>query len=206
MQVENLESSTKEFVFEFDIRRSVLLCAYMAAWGMPEYRVNLTKNLPATRIELYYFPSDSIKTPCRFTTVGLSACSLKSGKSTGVEWMMALSSDLGGASLDSVFNYFADLIAHHLKHAPNSDVPRVMTSSELAPPQWTAKAFLLDELRGEPESLEEFTLGSQQVALLWAVPITEGEAQIILAKGIEEFDAMSESSHYSLIDPARPST
>ncbi|SFF16838.1 Suppressor of fused protein (SUFU) [Paenibacillus algorifonticola] len=188
--------------FTFDVRRSILLSAYMAQWGMPEYRVILSKTESNVYIEMYLFPDRGGVS--RFVTIGMSNTCHKSGQPVASEWMLALPSDLGGEKQERIFNYFADLIAHHIENATDASVPLVMSSSALAPENWNAKALLIDELRGESDSLEELTVGSEVFPLLWAVPITEKEAAIILEKGIEHFDEIFEKSDYSIIDPCRP--
>ncbi|MGR6544808.1 hypothetical protein [Paenibacillus tundrae] len=57
--------------------------------------------------------------------------------------------------------------------------------------------------RGGSESLEQIHVGQEKIPLLWVVPITLYEADLILNQGIEDFDALVESSHFSIIDPCR---
>ncbi|MDR6725311.1 hypothetical protein J2W91_003810 [Paenibacillus amylolyticus] len=71
------------------------------------------------------------------------------------------------------------------------------------PAGWNATALLIDELRGESESLEQIQVGQETIPLLWVVPITPYEADLILNQGIEDFDVLVESSHFSIIDPCR---
>ncbi|WP_056696294.1 suppressor of fused domain protein [Paenibacillus sp. Root52] len=71
------------------------------------------------------------------------------------------------------------------------------------PAGWNATALLIDELRGENESLEQIQVGQETIPLLWVVPITPYEADLILNQGIEDFDVLVESSHFSIIDPSR---
>ncbi|WP_341279095.1 suppressor of fused domain protein [Paenibacillus sp. FSL H8-0537] len=199
MKIEFLNENER---FTFDVRRSILLGAYMAQWGMPEYRVVLSRAESGVYIEMYLFPDRGGVS--RFVTIGLSNTFHKSGQPVASEWMLALPSDLGGEKQERIFHYFADLIAHHIEKASSSSVPLVMGSSALAPDNWNAKALLIDELRGESDSLEELKVGDEVFPLLWAVPITEKEAAIILEKGIEDFDEIFEKSDYSIIDPCRP--
>ncbi|WP_037283477.1 suppressor of fused domain protein [Saccharibacillus sacchari] len=192
-------------VLEFDIRRTVILAAYMKHWGMPEWRKSLLSADQSDKIELYYFPAASDDVPVRFATVGLSVCSYDpSGNRIDAEWVLALESELGGESIERVYDYLADLLVHHIRNAPNTVLPRLMPPSALAPEKWTTTALLLDEPRGEAEELEHFNIGEQQVALVWVVPITPSEATIIMDKGIDSFDVYAEESEYSLIDPCRP--
>lgn len=195
---------SQEKILNFDIRRTTILHLYMKEWAMPEYRVIMTKPENGIYIEIYYFPSINDQTPARFATVGLSNSIRKSGTPTETEWMLAITPDLGQESMDRIFSYFCDLIAHHIEHIKSSEVPRVMTESALAPENWTTKALLIDELRGESEDLEEIKIGEEIISVLWVIPITHNEASIILQEGIDAFDAYIENLHYSIIDPTRP--
>lgn len=198
------KESSREKALDFDIRRTIILNLYMKEWSMPEYRVIMTKPEIGVHIEVYYFPSINDKTPARFATVGLSNSIRKTGKPTETEWMLALTPDLGQESIDRIFSYFCDLIAHNIENIKSSEVPRVMTESALAPENWTTKALLIDELRGESEELEEIKIGEEVISVLWVIPITHKEARIILQEGIDTFDAWIEKQQHSIIDPARP--
>jgi hypothetical protein len=198
--------SSKENLLASDIRRTIILGAYIKEWSMPEYRVTLsTFSQPdkATNIEIYYFPALSGNGVARFATVGLSASLRANGQRVGTEWMMALVDDLGGESVDVIFSYISDLIAHHIEVVNDDLIPRVMEESQLAPSGWSTKALLLDELRGESEELEEIAVGSEVVRVLWAVPVTAQEAALILQEGVEAFDTYMEGIQYSIIDPRR---
>ncbi|WFR65346.1 hypothetical protein P9222_16160 [Paenibacillus amylolyticus] len=39
---------------------------------------------------------------------------------------------------------------------------------------------------------------------MWAVPLTSYEAELLLNKGVNEFDLWIENSDYSILDPCRP--
>ncbi|MGF6352759.1 hypothetical protein ABIE27_000655 [Paenibacillus sp. 4624] len=198
------EQLSKEERFSLDIRRTYLLGMYMNEWGMPESRIVLSKTERSIHVEIYYFPATLQSEISRFVTVGLSQAPRPTGERVSAEWMLALPSDLGGVSVARINTYLADIITHHIENAPNSDIPRVMKSSPLAPTEWNATALLIDELRGENESLELIHIGQETIPLLWVIPITAKEADLILEQGIEEFDTHVESSDYSIIDPQRP--
>lgn len=198
------EQLSQQEQFSMDIRRTFLLGSYIHEWGMPELRTVLSKPNRGIYIEIYYFPPNTHADIARFATVGLSQACRPSGEKVSSEWMLALQSNLGGESVERVNSYMADLISHHIENVPDSTVPRVMTPSELAPSRWTVTAFLLDELRGESESLEQIYVGHETIPLLWAIPITSYEANLLLSAGLDEFDAFIESSEHSIIDPCRP--
>ena len=204
MDVQINKESCREKILDFDIRRTIILNLYMKEWSMPEYRVIMTKPEIGVYIEIYYFPSINDKIPARFATVGLSNSIRKTGEPTETEWMLALKPDLGQENIDRIFSYFCDLIAHNIENIKSSEVPRVMSESTLAPENWTTKALLIDELRGESEDLEEIKIGEEIINVLWVVPITPKESLIILQEGIDAFDAYIENHQHSIIDPTRP--
>jgi hypothetical protein len=203
MDVQIDGETSPEKMLEFDIKRTIILNLYIKEWSMPEYRVIMTKPEIGVYIEIYYFPSTNENNPARFATVGLSNSVRKTGKPTETEWMLALQPDLGQESIDRIFSYFCDLLAHNIEHVKSSDTPRVMTESALAPENWTAKALLIDELRGESEDLEEIQIGEEIISVLWVIPITDKEARLILEEGIDAFDAYTEKLQHSIIDPTR---
>lgn len=196
--------SSKERELSFDIRRTIILGAFIKEWAMPEYRVVLSKPENAVFVEIYYFPAVNENDVARFATVGLSSTLRSNGQPIGTEWMMALTYDLGGDSVDRIFSYACDLIAHHIETSLDSQIPRVMEESRLAPENWSAKAFFLDELRGESEELEEIQIGNEVVQVIWAIPVTAQEASLILREGVESFDSYIASAEHSIIDPRRP--
>lgn len=196
--------STKENVLSFDIRRTLILGAYIKEWAIPEYRVILQNQEKNIYIEIYYFPPYNENYPARFATVGLSNTSRTTGEYLRTEWMLALENKLGDESIDRIFSYFCDLITHNIEHIDSSVPPRVMSESHLAPEKWKTKAILIDELRGESEHLETLKIGNEEVSVLWVVPISKQESKMILEKGIDAFDDYIEQLSYSIIDPKRP--
>lgn len=196
--------SSKERELSFDIRRTIILGAFIKEWSIPEYRVILNKPEKAVNIEVYYFPGANENDVARFATVGLSSTLRSNGQPIGTEWMMALAYDLGAESVDRIFSYVCDLIAHHIETSPDSQIPRVMDESQLAPENWSTNAFLLDELRGESEDLEGIQIGNEVVQVIWAVPVTSQEATLILQEGVESFDSYMAGTEHSIIDPRRP--
>ncbi|MDQ0168825.1 hypothetical protein [Paenibacillus tundrae] len=51
--------------------------------------------------------------------------------------------------------------------------------------------------------MEQIHVGQEKIPLLWVEPITLYEADLILNQGIEDFDVLVGSSHFSIIDPCR---
>lgn len=72
--------------------------------------------------------------------------------------MLALKTDLGQESMDRIFSYCCDLIAHNIEHNRSLEVLITESKSTLAPENWTAKALLMDELS---EELEEIKIGEE---------------------------------------------
>lgn len=161
-----IESGTEQDL-SFDIRRAVILGVYIKAWRKPEYRVALKKPETGVHVEIYYFPAVDGKGLARFATVGLSHTLRSRGQAAGAEWMMALTHDLGGESVDRVFTYLCELINHHMEAAPDSRIPRLMNERRLISSNRPNHAFLLDELREESEQLEDIQIGDEVVRILW---------------------------------------
>ncbi|MEK4849072.1 hypothetical protein NST04_04250 [Paenibacillus sp. FSL H7-0756] len=133
---------------------------------MPENWITLMK--PGTvRIEIYFFPAAEEKGVARFATAGLSANHLSSGQARGTEWMMAMPGDLGGETLERIFAYLCELIAHHLEAAPDSPIPRMMDESRLTPACWPPHALLRGKQMAESEELEEIQIGDEVIRILW---------------------------------------
>ncbi|TYP73100.1 suppressor of fused domain protein [Paenibacillus methanolicus] len=196
--------SNKERALSFDIRRTIILGAFIKEWSMPQYRVILNHPEKAVHVEIYYFPAAGENDVARFSTVGLSNTLRSNGQPIGTEWVMALPYDLGGESVDRIFSYVCDLIAHHIVTSRDSRIPIVMEESKLAPANWSTKAFFLDELRGESEDLEEIQIGNEVIRVVWALPITAQEATLILREGVDAFDSYMAGTEHSIIDPRRP--
>ena len=117
--------------------------------------------------------------------------------------MMALEEGLGGKAWTGVRISVRPDRPQHREHGRRRTAARD-GASPLAPEKWTAKAILIDELRGESEALERIAVGSETVELQWVVPISQKEAALILDQGIDAFDAHVEGMAHSIIDPARP--
>lgn len=127
--------SSEEHELSFDICRSVILDAYIRVWQIPEYWITLMK--PKTvHVEIYYFPAAEEKEVARFATVGLSANHLSGGRALGTEWVMAVPGDLGGETLERIFTYLCELIAHHLEAVPDSPMPRLIDESQYTLAYW----------------------------------------------------------------------
>lgn len=133
---------------------------------MPEYWITLMK--PETvQIEIYFFPAVEEKGVARFATVGLSGSHLFSRQMEGTEWVMAMPGDLGGETLERIFAYLCELIAHHLEAAPGSPIPRLMDESRHMLAYWPLHAPLLEKLIEESEELEEIQIGDEVIRILW---------------------------------------
>ncbi|GBF78375.1 hypothetical protein PA598K_07014, partial [Paenibacillus sp. 598K] len=118
-----MTEQTKASELAFDIRRSIILGAYMKEWAMPEYRVIMSRPGYETCVEVYYFPPVGEQGIARYATVGLSCTPRSDGRLIGTEWMLALTPELGGESVDRVFTYICDLVAHHIAISTDSEIP-----------------------------------------------------------------------------------
>lgn len=190
--------SNQQFVR--DVRRSIILGAYVRHWGMPEYRKIGRSGID--QIEVYSFPSTERAPVYRIATVGISSVK-KNSHRINKELLMALPHDLGGATRDEVFDFMLNVTAHVITVLDDTDPPRISPESPLAPKEWKPKALLFDQARSEPEELSELAVGSHVVELLWVVPIYNSEYRFISEQGIEAFDALAGKAELSLADVNR---
>ena len=193
--------TTSDVEFERDVRRTLILGGYIRAWGMPDSRVVSRQGSDA--IEVYSFPSPGSPVH-RFATVGVSALRRENGDRSDRELFMALPPTLGGAEFEEVTNFILDVCIYSLREDVDFARGQTIPPTDRAPSAWAARAALLDEPRGEPEELAQLRVGSQQVELVWIVPIHQHELELIHSKGLDAFDQLQELSDWSLADPNRP--
>lgn len=188
---------------ELDLRRTLLLGAYMRAWGMPLERNVSRKGEQA--VEVYAFPALGDSKVNRYATVGLSGLAREDGQPVDFELLLAVLADNGGATAGDVTSFLMDVVAYALRREVRLHEGSTVPESPLAPKAWAARALLIDEPRAEPEELAEIAVGPQRVKLWWLVPIHGAEQALIVSKGLAAFDAAQEASEWSLADPGRPS-
>jgi len=193
----------KEQEFQHDVRRTVLLGAYMGAWGMPSSRTVTRRGEHV--VEAYTFPAVDGVPVNRFATVGISGHEMEDGRKADWELFLALPPDNAGASDEEVLSFLFDVMAYSISKVKNFDLGTIIPESPLAPQSWTARALLVDEPRAEPEFLSEIELGPEVVRLRWIVPIYRDEFEVIRTNGLDAFDKAAETSEWSPADPRRPS-
>jgi hypothetical protein len=187
----------------FDIRRTLILGAFMRHWGMPEYRTITRREDHA--IEVYSFPPRKDQAVHRFATVGVSGVNREDGNPANYELCMVLPRELAGASPEEVVSFMLDVAVHSYRKDVRCCVGATVPETPLMPAQWPPKALLLDELRGEPEELSHISIGGQCIEVLWLVPIYADEYEMIHKEGIEAFGVLETQSEWSVADPTRPS-
>lgn len=193
--------------FTFDVRRTMILSQYMKFWGMPEFRTCSYKKEEGISkvIEVYEFPPQENQDIYRFATIGTSVLKTEKGRIANWEFLLCVPDDFGGASRNQIKNFLLDIVAYSLQKAVTVDEGFIIPPTDLAPKEWTTRAFLFDEARGEPEELAFFEIGKQKVNLIWVTPITEEERIFIKENSLEEFDKIVEESDYSILDVNRES-
>jgi hypothetical protein len=188
---------------ERDIRRSVILSAYMRAWGLPSERV-VSRRGP-DQVEVYLFPERSDPLLSRFASVGVSGLEREDGTRASWELMMVLPLGLVGASAKEVSDFLLDVMAYSLRRDVVFEIGLTIPETPLMPKNWKPRALLLDEPRGEPVELDHFHVGPQRVGLVWLVPIYQDERELVLNQGLDAFDEVEQRSEWSPADPGRPS-
>lgn len=189
--------------FNFDVRRSLLLSSYIKEWGVPINRTRLFKKQELV-MELYVFKGGVNDKFIRFASVGISGQSKKEKKINN-EILLVLPVSLGGATEDEVVNYIFDLTAYLLRDDVDFRVEKMVPANSFSPDKWRQKAILIDEAKGESESLGNIHVGVQHVKLLWLIPIYGNEYELIANEGIEVFDRCCEEAELSLVDVGRGS-
>lgn len=189
--------------FTHDVRRSVLLSAYIRSWGMPRDRVVARHGDTGRVVEVYVFPAHEGQPLARFATVGVSAHPCVSG-TLDKELLIALPADLGGATQDAVISFMLDIATYAIYTREDIEPPFTVPETPLAPSAWATRALLVDQARGEPEELGAIELGDHAVELLWVIPVYPSEYRFIKASGLDAFDALDEQSEFSLVDIGRP--
>lgn len=189
--------------FAFDVRRAVLLGAYIRSWGMPDSRVEGRRG--HEKVEVYSFPPRGGARVHRFATVGVSALFREGGGGTGYELFVVLPESLTGMSVDAVSHVIMDVMAYSLRQAVVFSVGSTIPEVRTFPPHWLTRALLVDEPRGEAEELSRTHLGTEHVRLLWLVPLHQREESLVRLEGVEAFDERFDASDWSLADPMRGS-
>ena len=183
-----------------DVRRSIILGAYIRHWGMPEYRKVASRK--DGRIEIYSFPTNRANPIFRFASVGISGTERPTGLIEN-EFLLALPPNLGGATSAQVFNFMLDLSAYAIDKLDRIVSPSIIPETPLLPKAWRTRALLIDQARSEPEELSELNIGVESVELLWAIPIYKSEYELIARSGVEAFDALAERAELSPVDVNR---
>ena len=199
----NLDNELEEKKLIQDIRRTIILGAYMKEWGMPEQRVLSYKETDV--IEMYSFPPSNEKNIWRVATVGMSGVKNELGTQNNFEFLMALTNAVGKVTFQELANFLMDLFAHSQQVSVSFEPEKTIPETHLMPSAISPKAVLLDEPRAESPELEAFTVGKQEVKLLWVIPVYGEEQNLIVEKGIHAFDLIQEKSEVSLADISRPS-
>ncbi len=201
-RMSNSSNEQKAEQLAFDIRRSILLASYLQHWGQPLNRSISMKEGSLLGVEVYEFPAQNDGVH-RFATIGVSCQTLDSGSSANWELLFCLPPGLGGADATSVVDYQLDIMAYSLRAEVDMKVGTLIPVSTLAPNAWTTKALLVDEARGEAEEMYFHSIGRKRVELLWLVPLTGSEYDLVKSKGVDAFDRLEAESHVSLLDVNR---
>jgi len=171
---------------------------------MPEFRT-ITRKEGEPNVELYVFPGNKDNNIVRYATIGVSQQSVLKKKNELHELMIALPKNIGGAGTKEVEDYILDLMAYSVSNDTNFTSEMVIPSIRRVPLIWRQNAVLVDEPSAEAEELQSFSIGKENIRLLWLLPIYSSEAEKIKQEGLEWFDEKIEESELSVIDLARDS-
>lgn len=188
--------------FSSDIRRTMLLSRFIAEWGQPLERTISTNKNNGCSIEVYEFRGNS-NVVSRFVTIGVSGLQTKNRGLASWELMFCLPNNLGGSKSSDIVNYLLDISVYTLRDDVTIEIGSTIPESPLAPIQWSTKAILFDEARGEPEDMSCFQIGQQTVELFWLIPLMGTEYQCIKEHGLELFDTAVSNTGISMLDVNR---
>ncbi|QSQ12529.1 suppressor of fused domain protein [Myxococcus landrumensis] len=188
-------------LFQHDLRRTVVLGAYMRHWGMPLDRQRFSRQTDV--VEVYLFPATAESPVARFATVGASSFAREGG--TRSEFLLVLPADLGGATFEEVAGFLMDFVLYSRRDDVMVQPGRGVPPSPLVPKSWPTRALLVDEAVGEDEEFERLHLGPQHIELWWLVPLHEAEYAFIQKEGFDAFSELLDASDSSPAEVHRPS-
>lgn len=201
--------------FNFDIKRSIILAAYIKCWGLPESRKVLSS--AGMLIELYVFPGEDMDQVSRVATIGLSECLFQidqqdTAKPCSSELLMVLPYDLIDDDIDAISSYLFNIANYIVKKLGRNLHPEeivagheIATTNESSIPTDLPRAVLFDEPRGEPSELNYFHIGMQHIKLSWVIPIFDNEYELIKNNSIDAFDEAVNAAEISLVEVRRES-
>ncbi|AGC48774.1 hypothetical protein MYSTI_07502 [Myxococcus stipitatus DSM 14675] len=188
-------------LFQHDLRRTVVLGAYLRHWGMPLDRQRFSRETDI--VEVYLFPATAESPVARVATVGASSFAREGG--TRSEFLLVLSADLGGATFEEVAGFLMDFVLYSRRDDVEVQPGRAVPPSPLVPKSWPTRALLVDEALGEDEEFERLHLGPQHIELWWLVPLHEAEHAFIQKEGFDAFSELLDASESSPAEVHRPS-
>ena len=190
MEAQRHIESAQEEALSLDLRRTLVLGRYLQAWSMPEYRIVMTGRQGRARIEIYFFRRPPAASPRPLRDRGAIPPSPRERSGSRRMDDGAGRRPGRGKRGPGVRISVRPDRPQHREHGRRRTAARD-GASPLAPEKWTAKAILIDELRGESEALERIAVGSETVELQWVVPISQKEAALILDQGSMRSTRMS---------------
>jgi hypothetical protein len=180
------------------------LAPLITHWGYPEARWVFEHPTGLPTLDVFLFRGDQESKVHRFVTFGASYLCRAAGKAP-VELFFVLPRDLGGAAEGKVRDYLVDVAVNVRNAGVVFEAGAVFDEGPLAPPEWGARALVVDSPTGEPECLERFPAHDGEVPLLWLVPVYGAEVALIRAGGLSAWEEVWTARDESVVDPRRPS-
>ncbi len=187
--------------FVDDVRRAIILGAYMAHWGRPEVRKVSRKD--GRRIDTYSFAPNDVNAVHRFATCGASSFPKECGDAFPHEFLLSLPPELGGVNVDRVMDFVMDVFTHGLSEGVNYRRGTVVDCQALLPAPWSTDHLLLEEPLGESETLAVTHVGPEHIELLWMIPLHASEASFVTSHGFDALSELAQAEGVDLIDPLR---
>jgi Suppressor of fused protein (SUFU) len=187
-----------------DMRRSIILGAFIRAWGLPEFR--RVETMAGGPIEVYSFPKSQRNDVHRVVTIGLSGLVTEDGAERSCELIMVFRELLTEDEREIVYGVLLSLSYHSLSGGVSVRPGTVWGVADdlVVPSSWRTRGFLVDR-PSEAAELRTFHLGAQHIDLCWMVGIHADERALIEAQGLARFEKLRERAGASLIDQTRRS-
>ncbi len=186
---------------DFDIKRSVILGAYIHAWGLPASRLTFTGESKG-RVEVYLFPSKTGSLVSRIATVS-SRRDWSGNAVHGAEFLFVLPTDLVHSIFDEVANLIVAIVSRTHEHGHAAKVGELFRIADGLLKSWPMRNVVSDLLLGEPDEVSSFQIGAEHIHLWWLVPVYDSEADLIRKEGVEALDELKEHAELSVVDVRR---
>jgi hypothetical protein len=178
-----------------DVRRAFIVTAFVNAWGLPSSHSFLASPDGKKIAEAFSFSSRGI---LRTVSVGIS---LSGEPERSVELILVTRAPSCELSCPEKEGLIYDLAVELMSPEYSHEVPGLENVERLK--AWGFEAVLLDEARGEPDTVSRIHVPNGSVDLIWVVPLLKNEVEIIRHDGMRQWDLLVETGEIDVTDLGR---